>query len=34
MPKPVERDMPQKLFAQAAGRSMAGLARADNRVRA
>jgi hypothetical protein len=32
--KPVEREMLQKLFAQAADRSMAGLARDDNRVRA
>jgi len=32
--KPVEREMLQKLFAQGADRSMAGLARNDNRVRA
>ena len=32
--KPVEREMLQKLFAQGADRSMAGLAREDNRVRA
>jgi PAS domain S-box-containing protein len=32
--KPVEREMLQKLFAQGADRSMAGLARDDNRVRA
>jgi PAS domain S-box-containing protein len=32
--KPVEREMLQKLFAQAADLSMAGLARDDNRVRA
>ena len=32
--KPVEREMLQKLFAQGADRSMAGLTREDNRVRA
>jgi PAS domain S-box-containing protein len=32
--KPVEREMLQKLFAQGAGRSIAGMARNDNRVRA
>ena len=32
--KPVEREMLQKLFAQGADSSMAGLAREDNRVRA
>ena len=32
--KPVEREMLQKLFAQGADRSMAGLARDDDRVRA
>jgi PAS domain S-box-containing protein len=32
--KPIEREMLQKLFAQAADRSMAGLARDDNRARA
>jgi two-component SAPR family response regulator len=32
--KPVEREMLQKLFAQGAGRAMAGLARDDNRIRA
>ncbi|HLN39602.1 MAG TPA: response regulator [Xanthobacteraceae bacterium] len=32
--KPVEREMLQKLFAQGANRSVAGLARDDNRVRA
>jgi len=32
--KPVEREMLQKLFAQGASRSVAGLARDDNRVRA
>jgi len=32
--KPVERELLQKLFAQGAGRSMAGLVRDDNRVRA
>jgi PAS domain S-box-containing protein len=32
--KPIEREMLQKLFAQGADRSMAGLARDDNRVRA
>jgi CheY-like chemotaxis protein len=32
--KPVEREMLQKLFAQGADRSMAGLGREDNRVRA
>jgi len=32
--KPVEREMLQKLFAQGAGRSMVGMARNDNRVRA
>jgi PAS domain S-box-containing protein len=32
--KPVEREMLQKLFAQGADRSMAGLARDDNRIRA
>jgi two-component SAPR family response regulator len=32
--KPVEREMLQKLFTQGADRSMAGLARNDNRVRA
>jgi PAS domain S-box-containing protein len=32
--KPVEREMLQKLFAQGADRSMAGLVRDDNRVRA
>ena len=32
--KPVEREMLQKLFAQGSGRSMAGLVRDDNRVRA
>ena len=32
--KPVEREMLQKVFAQAAGRTMVGLARDENRVRA
>ncbi len=32
--KPVERELLQKLFAQGSGRSMAGLVRDDNRVRA
>ena len=32
--KPIEREMLQKLFAQGADRSMAGLARDDDRVRA
>jgi two-component SAPR family response regulator len=32
--KPVEREMLQKLFAQGADPSMAGLVRDDNRVRA
>ena len=34
MPKPVERDMPQKLFAPAAGRTMVCFPRHDIRVRA